>query len=91
MRPKKGMSFFAPKMVAGMPALWNRRGEKDLYGYTLQHTDVAVADEIAAAAGLLMGQAAEGLPVVVVQGLQLPLEAGSARDLVRDRERDLYR
>lgn len=77
--------------VAGMPALWNRRGETDLYGYTLQHTDVAVADELAAAAGLLMGQAAEGLPVVVVRGLQLPQEAGSAKDLVRGRERDLYR
>ncbi len=77
--------------VAGMPALWDRRGERDLYGYALQHTDVALADEVAAAAGLLMGQAAEGLPAVLVRGLRLPPHAGSAADLNRPKERDLYR
>lgn len=77
--------------VAGLPALWNRRGESDLFGMTLQHTEVAVADEIAAAAGLLMGQAGEGLPAVVVRGLRLPAAEGTARDLVRPREKDLYR
>lgn len=77
--------------VAGIPALWDRRGEPDLYGYQLQHTDVGVADEIAAAAGLLMGQAAEGTPVVVISGLQLPVAAGKATDLVRPKEFDLYR
>lgn len=77
--------------VAGIPALWNRRGELDLYGYRLQHTDVGVGDEIAAAAGLLMGQGAEGLPVVIVRGLDLPEEDGKARDLVRSPEKDLYR
>lgn len=76
--------------VAGLPALWDRRGEQDLFGLELQHTDVAVADEIAAAAGLLMGQAGEGLPAVVVRGLQLPATEGTARDLVRSREKDLY-
>lgn len=77
--------------VAGLPALWNRRGELDLYGYALQHTDVAVADEVAAAAGLLMGQAAEGTPVVLVRGLSLPPGNGKAADLVRPKELDLYR
>ena len=77
--------------VAGIPALWDRRGEADLYGYRLQHTDVGVADEIAAAAGLLMGQAAEGTPVVLVRGLALPANAGSASDLVRPKHLDLYR
>lgn len=76
--------------VAGIPALWDRRGEQDLYGYHLQHTDVGVGDEIAAAAGLLMGQGAEGLPAVLIRGLELPDEDGSARDLVRPPERDLY-
>lgn len=76
--------------VAGLPALWDRRGERDLYGFRLQHTEVAVADEIAAAAGLLMGQAAEGLPVVLVRGLELPAGEGGAGDLVRPREKDLY-
>ncbi|MCP5098695.1 MAG: coenzyme F420-0:L-glutamate ligase [Chloroflexi bacterium] len=77
--------------VAGIPALWDRRGEKDLYGYTLQHTDIGIADEIAAAAGLLMGQAAEGMPVVLVRGLNLPPMDGKASDLVRPKEKDLYR
>ncbi len=77
--------------VAGIPALWDRRGEPDLYGYQLQHTDIGVADEIAAAAGLLMGQAAEGMPVVLVRGLNLPAAEGKATDLVRPKEMDLYR
>ncbi|HNS39135.1 MAG TPA: coenzyme F420-0:L-glutamate ligase [Promineifilum sp.] len=77
--------------VAGLPALWDRRGEMDRYGYRLQHTDVGVADEIAAAAGLLMGQAAEGQPAVLVRGLHLPPFDGRASDLVRPKELDLYR
>ncbi len=77
--------------VSGLPALWDRRGEADLYGYRLQHTDVGIADEIAAAAGLLMGQGAEGLPVVVVRGLTLAEANGRALDLVRPKEKDLYR
>lgn len=77
--------------VAGVPALWDRRGEPDRTGFRLQHTDVGVADEIAAAAGLLMGQAAEGLPVVIIRGLRLPAADGRAADLVRPREQDLYR
>ena len=77
--------------VAGIPALWDRVGESDLYGYELQHTTVGVADEIAAAAGLLMGQAAEGIPVVLIRGLELPKENGRAADLIRPKEMDLYR
>lgn len=77
--------------VAGLPALWDRRGEPDRYGYRLQHTDVGVADEIAAAAGLLMGQAAEGQPAVLIRGLSLPPIDGRATDLVRPKALDLYR
>lgn len=77
--------------VAGIPALWDRRGEQDLYGYTLEHTDVGVADEIAAAAGLLMGQASEGQPVILLRGLTFTAAAGQASDLVRPKEFDLYR
>ncbi len=77
--------------VAGLPALWDRRGEADRYGYRLQHTDVGVADEIAAAAGLLMGQAAEGQPAVLLRGLRLPVVDGRASDVVRPKEMDLYR
>ncbi len=77
--------------VAGLPALWDRRGETDLFGYQLKHTDVGLGDELAAAAGLLMGQGAEGLPAVLIRGLNFPAEAGTARDLVRPPEKDLYR
>jgi coenzyme F420-0:L-glutamate ligase/coenzyme F420-1:gamma-L-glutamate ligase len=77
--------------VSGLPALWDRRGEQDLFGYTLQHTDVGFADEIAAAAGLIMGQAGEGTPVVLIRGLDLPPGDGRATDLVRPKEADLYR
>lgn len=77
--------------VAGLPALWDRRGEPDRDGHILQYTDVGVADEIAAAAGLVMGQGSEGRPVVVVRGLKLPLQNGRASDLIRPKEMDLYR
>jgi coenzyme F420-0:L-glutamate ligase/coenzyme F420-1:gamma-L-glutamate ligase len=77
--------------VAGVPALWDRRGEIDRYGYRLQHTDVGVADKIAAAAGLIMGQAAEGVPAVLLRGLRFAAPPGTAVDLVRSPEKDLYR
>lgn len=77
--------------VAGIPALWDRRGEPDRDGHILQYTDVGVADEIAAAAGMVMGQGREGRPVVVISGLVLPLQNGTAHDLIRPQEIDLYR
>ena len=77
--------------VAGIPALWDRRGEPDRDGHILQYTDVGVADEIAAAAGLVMGQGSESRPVVIVRGLNLPEQNGRARDLIRPQEMDLYR
>lgn len=77
--------------VSGIPALWDRRGERDLFGYELLHTEVGTADEVAAAASLLMGQAAEGTPLVLIRGLKLPALAGRAKDLIRPAEIDLYR
>jgi coenzyme F420-0:L-glutamate ligase / coenzyme F420-1:gamma-L-glutamate ligase len=77
--------------VAGLPAVWDRRGERDLTGYVLQHTVIGVADEIAAAASLLMGPAAEGVPAVIVRGLGIPRGNGTARDIQRPRELDLFR
>ena len=77
---------------AGLPSLWDLRGRPDLFGHTLQVTEVGFADELAAAAGLVLGQAAEALPVVVVRGLDYPVnEVSTAADLVRPREMDLYR
>ena len=64
--------------AAGMPALNDLRGQPDLFGRTLEVSETALADEIASAASLLMGQADEGHPVVIVSGLP-PRDAGSAR------------
>jgi coenzyme F420-0:L-glutamate ligase/coenzyme F420-1:gamma-L-glutamate ligase len=77
---------------AGLPSLWDLRGRSDLFGHSLQVTEVGFADEIAAAAGLVLGQAAEALPVVIVRGLGYPInETSTSADLVRPREMDLYR
>jgi coenzyme F420-0:L-glutamate ligase/coenzyme F420-1:gamma-L-glutamate ligase len=77
--------------VAGMPALLDLRGNPDLFGRVLQATDIGLADEIAAAADLLSGQGAEGLPVTLVRGVKFPSVDGHASDLIRPREFDLYR
>ena len=55
--------------ISGIEPLWNRQGETDLYGRELQTTSIAVADELASAASILMGQADEGIPVVIVRGV----------------------
>jgi coenzyme F420-0:L-glutamate ligase/coenzyme F420-1:gamma-L-glutamate ligase len=78
--------------AAGLPALWDLRGTPDLFGTPLRVTEVGFADEIAAAAGLVLGQAAEGVPIVVVRGLDYPVtDDARAADLVRPSELDLYR
>jgi coenzyme F420-0:L-glutamate ligase / coenzyme F420-1:gamma-L-glutamate ligase len=77
--------------VAGLPALEDLRGVQDLFGFTLRITQVGVADELAAAASLMMGQAAEGTPVVHVRGFPYPLRDGSLKELIRPREQDLFR
>src|SRR5207245_176930 len=63
--------------AAGLKPLWDRRGEKDRTGYALKATVIGLADEIAAAGSLLMGPAAEGIPVVLMRGLQVPTGAES--------------
>jgi coenzyme F420-0:L-glutamate ligase/coenzyme F420-1:gamma-L-glutamate ligase len=77
--------------VAGLPALLDLRGQRDLFGRELHATQVGIADEIAAAASMLMGQAGEGTPVVLLRGLKLPGPDGSAGNLIRARELDLFR
>ena len=77
--------------AAGLPALWDRRGEPDMFGRPLRVTEIGLADEIAAAASLVMGAAGERQPVVIVRGLALPAGDGAARDLIRDKARDLFR
>ena len=77
--------------VSGFPALVDLRGRPDLYGYRLRITQVGLADEIAAAASALMGQADERRPVVHVRGLPYPLREGSVGELLRPAEEDLFR
>ena len=77
--------------IAGLPGLQDLRGEPDLFGFNLQITQVGVADELAAGASLLMGQAAEGTPVVHVRGFPYPLREGSLYELLRPKEQDLFR
>jgi coenzyme F420-0:L-glutamate ligase/coenzyme F420-1:gamma-L-glutamate ligase len=77
--------------LAGFPALVDMRGEVDLHGDMLNVTVIGLADEIAAAASAVMGQAAEGLPVVHARGLPYPLREGNMRELLRPEARDLFR
>ena len=77
--------------VAGVTALADLRGTLDRAGSPLRSTQVAVADEIAAAANLVRAGKADGLPVVVVRGARHSRGNGSAAELVMPRERDLFR
>lgn len=76
---------------AGLPALQSLIGEPDLYGRSMQVTEVAVADEVAAAASMLMGQTAAGQPVVHMRGLRWDCAPRPAADLIRPRDQDLFR
>lgn len=75
---------------SGLPALIDRRGEQDMYGRTLQVTQVAFADAIAAGAGLVMGEGAEGTPLVLVRGLQWRAPDCSTQSLIRPQHEDLF-
>lgn len=77
--------------ISGMPGLVDLRGTPDLCGFRLQITQVGAADELAAAASLVMGQAAEGTPVVHVRGFPYPLREGCLHELLRPKDLDLFR
>ena len=75
--------------ASGVETLADMRGKPDLFGRAFRITQVGVADEIAAAASLLMGQSDEGVPLVLMRGLQTG--HGKAADLIRPKEIDLFR
>jgi coenzyme F420-0:L-glutamate ligase / coenzyme F420-1:gamma-L-glutamate ligase len=77
--------------AAGLPALIDLRGRLDLFGRELLVTETGFADEIAAAAGLLMGQADEAVPIVLVRGLRWSAPDQPAAALIRPAEHDLFR
>jgi coenzyme F420-0:L-glutamate ligase/coenzyme F420-1:gamma-L-glutamate ligase len=76
--------------AAGLPALIDLRGQPDLFGRTLEVSIIGFADEIAAAASLLQGQAAEAQPVVVLRGLTWQAPNAPVADMVRPPEEDLF-
>lgn len=81
--------------ISGMEALWDRRGENDLYGRELETTSIAVADELASAASIVMGQANEGIPVVIIKGVEyfkkLKNESSNVKSLLRPKKFDVFR
>lgn len=77
--------------VAGMLPIDDLRGHPDREGHTLRVTTVARADELAAAAGLISGQADEGIPVVLIRGASYPIGEGYAVDMQRPPEKDMFR
>jgi coenzyme F420-0:L-glutamate ligase/coenzyme F420-1:gamma-L-glutamate ligase len=78
--------------VAGIKPIRDRRGEKDLFGYVLRIKQTAVADELASAAELVIGQANEGIPVAIIRGYNYETaEGASAKELTRPKEVDLFR
>jgi len=76
--------------LAGVPGVEDWRGRRDLFGYTLQHTEVGIADQLASAATLLLGQAAEAIPAVLVRGAIYEARNGSAQEINRPPALDLF-
>ena len=77
--------------ISGLPGVVDLRGRPDLYNFHLQITEVGAADELAAAASLVMGQASEGTPVVHVRGFPYELRESSLGELLRPKDQDLFR
>jgi len=77
--------------VAGINPIRDRRGETDLFGYVLRVKRTAIADELASAAELVIGQAREGVPVAIIRGYPYPRsEKARAKELIRRRSKDLF-
>ena len=76
--------------VAGMDPVADYRGKRDPYGYPMEASVLAVADELAAAAELVMGKT-DGIPLAIVRGYSYSPASGSARDLLMPPERDMFR
>ena len=77
--------------ISGVPGVVDLRGTPDLFQQRLQITEVGAADELAAGASLVMGQAGEGIPVVHVRGFPHPLREAEHREILRPEEEDLFR
>jgi coenzyme F420-0:L-glutamate ligase/coenzyme F420-1:gamma-L-glutamate ligase len=76
---------------SGVPTLLDLRGQPDIHGRRLQSTELGIGDELAAAASITMGQAGEGRPIALIRGFPYAFSDGSARDLIRSKEKDVFR
>jgi coenzyme F420-0:L-glutamate ligase / coenzyme F420-1:gamma-L-glutamate ligase len=79
------------RAATGMPGLLDLRGRPDRTGRLLATSELGLADEVAAAASLVMGQTDEGRPVVLLRGVPYQRREGSARELIRPEAMDLFR
>ena len=78
--------------LSGLAPVRDLRNQPDLFGVPLKHTDVGLTDQLAGAATLVMGETAEGAPVVIARGLAFtPDETAVASDVLRPKEKDLFR
>lgn len=89
-RPFRRGSIGVAIGASGIETLWDRRGEKDIFGRQLEVTRVALGDCLASAASLLMGEAREQVPVVIIKGVDFAGD-GKAKDLLRGKEEDVFR
>lgn len=81
--------------ISGLEPLWDRSGERDLFKRELKTTAIAIADELAAASSIVMGQADEGIPVVLIRGLNYPKtlknDSATIKPLIRPKKYDVFR
>lgn len=88
---RSGITNFAISS-SNFPSLLDLKGKKDIYGNILRGTEVAIADELASAAGLLMGQSKESKPVILIKGfINEKYDVNNAFDLIVNEDEDLYR
>jgi coenzyme F420-0:L-glutamate ligase/coenzyme F420-1:gamma-L-glutamate ligase len=90
-RPLRAGAVGTAVGLSGLLPIWVRAGESDLYGYVLEASPIAVADELASAASILQGQSNESIPIVLIRGARYLRGEGTARGLLRAREKDLFR
>lgn len=89
-RPFRNGSVGVAIGASGIKTLWDRRGEKDIFGKRLEVTRVALGDCLASAASLITGEAGEQIPVVIIKGVDFAGD-GKAGDLLRGKEKDVFR
>lgn len=77
--------------ISGIPGVIDKKGQKDRYGYVLKSTEIGVADELAAAGSLLMGQSDESRPVIIARGFPYQLRDGNLSEVLRNEKDDLFR